>query len=144
MIGLLWAVGVIAEVALFAAGATAIERIGPVRLLVVAGIAGIVRWTAAGLTADLRLLVLVQLLHGLTFAAAHLAAVYFLMRAVPAALAATAQGLYGAVAWGAAFGLTMSVAGLLYAAYGGGAFFVMAGMCLVGTLAVLSLLRGEH
>ena len=85
-----------------------------------------------------------QLLHGLTFGAAHLAAMYYLMREVPPGLAATAQGLYGAVAWGAAFGLTMLAAGALYGAYGGGAFFVMAGMCFAGMVFALMLAGGRQ
>jgi PPP family 3-phenylpropionic acid transporter len=67
-----------------------------------------------------------------------------MMRELPAGLAAAAQGLYGAVAWGAAFGLTMLAAGALYAAYGGGAFFVMAGMCLAGTTLALILTGGRQ
>jgi PPP family 3-phenylpropionic acid transporter len=139
VIGLLWAIGVVAEVALFAAGGAVITRFGPGGLLVLAGVAGILRWTVTALSTDLFVLAFVQLLHGLTFGAAHLAAMYYLMRDVPAGLAATAQGLYGAVAWGAALGLTMLSAGALYAAYAGGAFFVMTGMCLAGTAAALIL-----
>jgi PPP family 3-phenylpropionic acid transporter len=142
-IGLLWAVGVVAEAALFAAGGGVVGRLGPIWLLVLAGIAGMLRWTVAAVSTDLLVLGLIQLLHGLTFGAAHLAAMYYLMREVPAGLAATAQGLYGAVAWGAAFGLTMLAAGALYAAYSGGAFFVMAAMCLAGTAFAL-ILTGDR
>jgi PPP family 3-phenylpropionic acid transporter len=143
-IGVLWAVGVVAEVVLFAAAGGVVGRLGPIWLLVLAGVAGIVRWTIAALSTDLLVLGLIQLLHGMTFGATHLAAMYYLMREVPAGLAATAQGLYGAVAWGAAFGLAMLAAGGLYAAYGGGAFFVMAGMCLAGTAFALILTRGRQ
>jgi PPP family 3-phenylpropionic acid transporter len=143
-IGLLWAIGVVAEVALFAGAGAVIARLGPIWLLALAGVAGIVRWTVLALSTDLFVLGLSQLLHGLTFGAAHLAAMYYFMREVPAGLAATAQGLYGAVAWGAAFGLTMLAAGALYAAYAGGAFLVMAGMCLAGTAFALILTRGRQ
>jgi PPP family 3-phenylpropionic acid transporter len=143
-IGLLWAIGVVAEVVLFAAGRSVVERLGPIWLLALAGVAGIVRWTVVALSTDLLVLGLIQLLHGLTFGAAHLAAMYYFMREVPAGLAATAQGLYGAIAWGAAFGLTMLAAGALYDAYAGGAFFVMAGMCLAGTAFALILTRGRQ
>jgi PPP family 3-phenylpropionic acid transporter len=118
--------------------------LGPVWLLVLAGIAGMVRWTIAAVSTDLVVLGLIQVLHAMTFGATHLAAMYYLMREVPAGLAATAQGLYGAVAWGAAFGLAMLASGALYAAYGGGAFFVMAGMCLAGTILALILTRGRQ
>jgi len=97
-IGLLWAAGVVAEVVLFAVGRGAVVRIGPIRLLLLAGLAGILRWTVAAFTTDLAALALIQLLHGLTFGAAHLAAMYYLMRVVPPGLAATAQGVYGAIA----------------------------------------------
>jgi PPP family 3-phenylpropionic acid transporter len=143
-VGVLWAVGVIAEVALFAAGRGVVARLGPAWLLVLAGVAGILRWSAAGLSTELAVLAVVQLLHGLTFGAAHLAAMYYLVHEVPAGLATTAQGLYGAFAWGAAFGLTMLAAGGLYAAIAGGAFFVMAGMSLAGAVAALALTGSRH
>jgi MFS transporter, PPP family, 3-phenylpropionic acid transporter len=143
-IGLLWAIGVVAEVALFAAAGGVVERLGPIWLLVLAGVAGMLRWTIAAVSTDLLVLGLIQVLHGMTFGATHLAAMYYLMREVPPGLAATAQGLYGAVAWGAAFGLAMLAAGALYAAYGGGAFFVMAGMCLAGTVLALILTGGRQ
>ncbi len=43
-IGWLWAEGVVAEIALFAAGARLLARLGPARLLVLAGGAGVLRW----------------------------------------------------------------------------------------------------
>ena len=143
-IGLLWAVGVIAEVVLFAVGRGAVGRLGSIRLLVLAGVAGILRWTVAALSADLAVLALIQLLHGLTFGAAHLAAMYYLMREVPPGLAATAQGLYGAIAWGALFGLTMLASGVLYAAFAGAAFYAMAAMCLMGVLCALLLIERDR
>jgi PPP family 3-phenylpropionic acid transporter len=143
-IGLLWAVGVVAEVALFAGGAGVIGRLGPIWLLVLAGGAGVLRWIVAALSTDLAVLALIQLSHGLTFGAAHLAAMYYLMREVPAGLAATAQGLYGAVAWGAAFGLTMLASGTLYATFAGAAFYAMAAMCLVGVFCALMLLERDR
>lgn len=142
-IGLLWAAGVLAEVVLFAVGRGAVIRLGPIRLLMLAGVAGILRWTVAALSTDLAVLALIQLLHGLTFGAAHLAAMYYLMREVPPGLAATAQGLYGALAWGALFGLAMLASGALYAAFAGAAFYAMAAMCLAGVLCALTLLRRD-
>ena len=143
-IGLLWAVGVVAEVVLFAVGRGAIARLGPIRLLMLAGAAGVLRWTVAALSTDLAVLALIQLLHGVTFGAAHLAAMYYLMREVPPGLAATAQGLYGAIAWGAMFGLAMLASGSLYAALAGAAFYAMAAMCLGGVLCALLLLERDR
>src|SRR5260221_13515837 len=44
-IGWLWAGGVVAEIALFAYGAPLLARFGPARLLVLAGAAGVLRWS---------------------------------------------------------------------------------------------------
>ncbi|MGH6933441.1 MAG: hypothetical protein ACREEE_13525 [Dongiaceae bacterium] len=60
---------------------------------------------------------------------------------VPPGLAATAQRLYGALAWGIAFGLTMPIAGLLYATDPGTAFFVMAAMCAAAAAALMLIER---
>lgn len=140
-IGWLWAEGVIAEVLLFAAGAAVMRRIDGPRLLAYAGAAAALRWAAMALSTDLPVLVTVQVLHGLTFGAAHLAAMDFIVRAAPPGLAATAQGLYSAVALGAAFGITMLASGRLYAALGGGAFYVMAVLAVIGTLIAAGLAR---
>ena len=143
-IGLLWAVGVAVEVVLFAAGRRVLVRIGPVGLLLVGGVAGVVRWTLTGLTSALPVLFVVQALHGLTFGGTHLGAVYYIARRMPPGLAVSAQGLYGALAQGALFGFAMLGAGALYDALAGAAFFVMAGMCVAGCACALALLRGNR
>lgn len=131
-IGWLWAEGVLAEVALFAFGAQILRRLGPVRLLLAAGGAGIVRWLATAATTDVPALLAVQLLHGLTFGAAHLAAMHFIVRAAPPGLSASAQSLYSAVGTGASMGLALWLSGPLYAALGGDAFAVMAALSALG------------
>ncbi len=143
-VGALWAIGVAAEVLLFAAGGRVVGFLGPVGLLLIGGLAGVVRWTLAALFTGLPALVVIQLLHALTFGGTHLAAMYFLLRQVPPGLAATAQGIYGAIAWGALFGLAMLAAGALYAACAGAAFFAMAAMSLVGSAAALFLMPGDR
>ena len=143
-VGLLWAIGVVAEVILFAFGAILVRQLGPIGLLLLGGVAGMLRWVLFALFTSLPVLVLIQLLHALTFAATHLAAVYFLVRQAPAGLAATAQGLYGAIAWGGLFGLAMLASGTLYAAFAGAAFHAMAAMCLVGVFCALMLLERDR
>ncbi len=143
-IGLLWAVGVAVEVVLFAAARRVLHHVGPVGLLLIGGVAGILRWTLTGLTSALPVLFVVQALHGLTFGGTHLGAVYYIARRMPPGLAVSAQGLYGALAQGALFGLAMLGAGALYDALAGAAFFVMAGMCVAGCAAALALLRGNR
>lgn len=125
LIGALWAEGVIAEVVLFAFGRQAVARLGPRRLLAIAGAAGILRWSVLGLTVDPIALACVQLLHAATFGATHLGAMHFIAAAAPAGLSARAQALYASVTVGLAPGLAMLAAGSLYETLGGRAFLGM-------------------
>lgn len=140
-IGWLWAEGVIVEVLIFAVGAALLRRIDGPRLLLLSGLCGVARWIAFGFSTAFPVLAAGQVLHAVTFGAAHLAAMDFIARAAPPGLAATAQGLYSAVALGAVFGITMACSGRLYAELAGGAFFVMAAMAAAGTAVALLVVR---
>jgi PPP family 3-phenylpropionic acid transporter len=72
---------------------------------------------------------LVEPLHGLTFAVFHLAGMRVIGATVPRHLAATAQALYATVAVGAAMALLTLASGFLYTWLEGDAFFVMALLC---------------
>ena len=136
-IGWLWAEGVIAEIVLFAVWPLLLRRVGPEKLILLGGIGAAVRWTALGLSTDLRLLVAVQLLHALSFAAAHLGAMLYLARQAPAGLGASAQGLYAALPLGIGTGLVYAGTGILFEHYGGGiAFQAMAVLGVLGSLAM--------
>lgn len=131
VIGGLWAEGVIAEIALFSVSGFFVARFGPVGLLALAGLSGIVRWIVLAQTTDLTALLIVQLLHAVTFGAVHLGAMHFVARNAPPGLAATAQGIY-ASATGLAMGLAMIGAGSLFAAFQGNAFLAMAAISAAG------------
>jgi PPP family 3-phenylpropionic acid transporter len=136
---LLWAEAVAAEVLVFAVlGPPLLDRLGAARALALAGLAAAFRWGVMAETAALPALVLVQALHGLTFALLHLAAMRLLAATVPPALAATAQTLYGTLGLGLATTLTTLAAGPLYGLAGPRAFWGMA----VLALAAVPLARG--
>jgi PPP family 3-phenylpropionic acid transporter len=143
-IGWLWAEGVVAEIALFAYGAPLLARLGPARLLVLAGAAGVLRWSLMAGAVSLPLLLAVQLLHALTFGAAHLGAMHFIARALPEEWSSTGQSLYSATVSGIGFGLVMAISGQLYAALGANAYLVMAGIAAIGALAGVVLDRRWH
>ncbi len=144
LIGWLWAEGVIAEIVLFAFGAVLVHRLGAAVLIMAGGIAGAIRWTVTGLSDDLAVLLVVQALHAFTFGATHLGAMHFIVRNVPPALSATAQGLYSAAVMGIGSGLSVLASGTLYAAYGGGAYLAMAGVGFLGALLALALARQKE
>lgn len=126
-IGLLWALGVLAEIVLFLTGRPVVERLGVRGLALLAAGAGVLRWTVTAFTVEPAALLGVNLLHGLTFGAMHLAAMRALM-ALPAGLSGRAQTLL-ASAVSASTGGLMWGSGWLYGAAGGLAFLAMAGLC---------------
>lgn len=141
VIGMLWAIGVIAEVLLFTKSTQIVRAIGPLRLICIAGLATAVRWTLTAMDPALGFLFVIQILHGATFGAAHLGAVHFISAAVPEEYAGTAQGLYASVTSGIAMGSMMAVSGLLYRAMGGESYYVMGAMGIVSFVAALVLFR---
>jgi PPP family 3-phenylpropionic acid transporter len=129
MAGALWSESVAAEVVVFfIIGPSLVQRLGSAGTIALAASAGVLRWMVMALTADMMALALVQPLHGLTFAALHLACMRLIAAIVPQRLAATAQALY-ALGAGATIALLTLASGRLYANFGAQGFFVMAALC---------------
>ncbi|MCI0753967.1 MFS transporter [Teichococcus vastitatis] len=140
-IGLLWAVAVLGEIALFLHGHRLVRRLGPAGMAMLAAAAGLLRWGSMATTTWLPALLLIQLLHALSFGAQHLAAMQLIQRLVPPALASTAQSLHSALGVGLLMGLMTWLSGPLYAAWGGGVFLLMATLCALA-LPLALWLRG--
>ncbi|PSU43050.1 3-phenylpropionate MFS transporter, partial [Photobacterium aphoticum] len=78
---------------------------------------------------ELPVLFAAQALHGVTFAAAHLATIRYIQQAQSNQMVAL-QALYNALPMGAFMALMTAVSGWLYGAWGGNVFWVMALMGL--------------
>ena len=141
VIGLLWAVGVIAEILLFMFSGRVVAALGTVNLIILAALAGIIRWSITAFSPPLWVLFPVQVLHALTFGAAHLGAVHFISQAIPEKTSATAQGLYAACSAGIAMGAAILASGALYEALGGYAYLAMAALSLVSLAGSVVLAR---
>ena len=109
--------------------------------MMIAAAAGLVRWGVLANTTDIAALIAVQWLHGLTFGAAHLAAMHYMLQHVPEHMSASAHGIYSGLAVGLVMGLMMLVSGWLYAAIGGGAFYAMIVLSAGGGIAAAGLAR---
>ena len=138
---LLWAVGVTAEIGLFAFSGPIVRRLGASVLILTAAAAAVVRWLAMAADPPLAGLVALQALHGLTYGAAHLGAVHMMTALVPPAQAGTAQAIYASATHGIALGLAMLLSGRLYPEYGGRAYLAMAALSFAGLAASALLLR---
>jgi len=139
-IGVLWALGVLAEIVLFALSARLPAAFTPSVLIVIGGAGAVVRWIAMALDPPGALLPLLQCLHGLSFGATHLGTLAFIGRAAPAGLAATAQG-YLAVSTGVAMAAATGLSGLLYARFGAAAYGAMGLIAAAGLVAALAARR---
>jgi len=125
----LWSESVAAEVVVFfLIGPPLLARLRPAGVLAVAAAAGVVRWVAMAASTSVIALALVQPLHGLTFAALHLACMRVIAAIVPERLAATAQAMY-ALGAGATTALLILASGWLYARLGAQGFLLMALLC---------------
>ncbi|MEZ4450366.1 MAG: MFS transporter [Nannocystaceae bacterium] len=138
-IGVLWVVGVVAEIAVFSAGAVLLRRLRPLQIATFAAIACVIRWVGLSVAVDLPTILALQALHGLTFGAVHFAAMHVIHRGMPAQLSATAQSLFAAASGGLGFGGGYWIAGRLYASVGAQGYLAMAGLAAaaVGLLVLL-------
>lgn len=125
IIGYLWALGVVAEICMFAADKRFLQRFGAQTLFLVGAIGCVLRWSLLGASSELWVLVLGQLLHAVTFCVSHLGAIRFMTRQLPAEQLIPAQALYAALGLGMTIAALMSLCGLLFEPLGGGIFFIM-------------------
>ena len=143
VIAALWALGVLAEIVLFAMQARLPPFIEPTMLLMIGASGAVVRWLAMAFDPPAYVLPWLQLLHALSFGATHLGALMFLMRHAPPGQAATAQG-HLAIALGLAMAAATAVSGLLYEDFGSRAYTAMALAALAGGACGLIAHRMRH
>jgi PPP family 3-phenylpropionic acid transporter len=133
----LWALGVVAEIVVFALSPR--FMLSPVLMVVIGGLSGVARWTITAQEPSAALLSAVQLAHGLSFGLTQVGTMILLVNNVPAHVMARAQG-YLAACSGIATSSASIVSGAIYASYGQGVYYLMAAMALVGA-AVMWLAR---
>jgi PPP family 3-phenylpropionic acid transporter len=126
-IGYAWAGGVLVEVGVMTGLRRIIEGLGPRRLLLIAYLAGAVRWVLTSLLTTGPALAAVQLLHGVSFGAFFGASVVWMDRIVPDSLKSSSQAILAAVVWGLGGVMGQLVAGPLYDHLGGRGLFAVAG-----------------
>jgi PPP family 3-phenylpropionic acid transporter len=141
LIGAIWPLGVFAEIAFMSVSLRLFNRWGASNLLLAGTIACVLRWTILAFDPPFALVVFAQVLHGGTYALAHLGAMYFIVKAVPPRLAATAQTLYAVFTQGLGQGIGTAISGPLLALYGGRTYLLMAAMGAAGALLTLVLKR---
>jgi MFS transporter, PPP family, 3-phenylpropionic acid transporter len=143
VIGALWALGVISEIALFALSARLPSTITPLAMLLAGAAGAVVRWSAMAAAPPAVLLPVLQCLHALSFGATHLGALALVARMAPPGLGATAQG-YFSVAHGMTMAVATALAGVLYGRFGSSAYAAMAVLAIAGGLCALAAKRAQQ
>jgi MFS transporter, PPP family, 3-phenylpropionic acid transporter len=139
--GALWAISITAEMALFAVSKRLIARYGTLELILIAGIASVIRWGWMSLDPPLSILIVLQALHGVTYGATHLAAMHFIGQAVPGKGGGQAQALYAVIGTGLGTGFATLFAGQMYPHLAGKTFLVMSVLSAVGLAAAIWLYK---
>jgi len=145
LVGLLWTLGVVAEILVFLL-MPRISRQASMRDILLACFAlAVLRFLLIGWAADLiAVLVLAQLLHGASFGAHHAATMAALNRWFVAGQQARAQALYGSVAYGAGGLGGALLAGALWEKAGAGVTFSAASaLALCGLVLVWRGVPGD-
>ncbi|RMH86324.1 MFS transporter [Pseudomonas sp. AOB-7] len=98
-IGMLWALGVVAEILLFLVMARLLQRYSLRAVLLASFLITAVRWLLLGNLADqLAILLLAQCMHAATFGAFHAASIHFIQRSFEGGQQGQGQALYATLA----------------------------------------------
>ncbi len=132
-IGLLWAIGVVAEIVVFLFMHRLIPRFGLRRLLLTSLLAAAVRWClVATEVGSVPLMIVAQLLHAASFGVYHAVAIMLYHRWFPGRLRGRGQALYSSLSFGAGGALGSYLGGLAWDGLGSGeTFMVAAGIALM-------------
>jgi PPP family 3-phenylpropionic acid transporter len=128
-IGLLWSLGVVAEIAVFMFMARLVRRYSLRAILLASFAAAVIRFLLMGWGVEsVAIMVFVQLLHGLTFGAYHASAIAAVNEWFPGKAQARGQALYSSLSFGAGGLLGALIAGRMWESLGAGWTFTLAAL----------------
>jgi PPP family 3-phenylpropionic acid transporter len=132
LIGFLWALGVLAEIGVFAAGGSLLSRYSIRGLFITAAAGTGLRWLLIALFPDKVIVVaLAQLLHCLGFAVLHFAIVLTAQGQFPPDAAARGQALFSSIGYGVGGMLGSLMGGVVWTAWSPQATYLVASVVVV-------------
>ena len=140
-ISALWNVGTLAEVGFLILLANWSARFRPETLIVAGGIGAVIRWTALAALPPFWLLLPLQLLHALSFAATFLGGMRFIQTIYGDDRAPTAQMIYMGVANAPTYAAAVLISGPLYDRLGAPGYLAMTGVAALGLVLAVMLWR---
>ena len=137
-VGLLWSLGVLAEIVVFVFMARLARRFSLRTILLACFAAAVVRFVLMGWGVEsLAIMVFVQLLHGLTFGAYHASAIAAVNQWFPGKTQGRGQALYSSLSFGAGGLLGALISGRTWDSLGSGWTFTLGSIfALIGLLLI--------
>jgi hypothetical protein len=137
-VGHMWVLMLLVEIPLVLLSGAGMQRLGARALLAIGVVACGLRWIVCGLTADMRILYPIQLLHGVTVTGVMLGGPLYLEAVVPENLRSTAQALLATVGLGCGGIVSNIAAGWLLEHAGTSAPYLLGG---VGAVVLSAMVR---
>jgi PPP family 3-phenylpropionic acid transporter len=131
----LWALGVVAEIVVFAASPRL--RLKPSVMVLIGALSAVARWLVTAQEPPVAVLALVQLTHGLTFGLTQVGTMGLMVRHVPVHIMARGQG-YLAACGGIVASSASILSGAIFARHGADVYYAMAAMALLGAAIIWS------
>ena len=143
-IGMLWALGVVAEILLFLVMAALLARFSLRQVLLASFALAAIRWLLLGTLADhLGVLLVAQLMHAATFGSFHAAAIHFVQRSFGYRQQGQGQALYATLAGiGGALGALYS--GYSWASLGPLWTFAIASLAALAAAVIIAIPQQEN
>jgi len=135
--GLLWGLGVLAEIGVFWAMAPLLARVGAYRLMLIAAVVTLVRWVLLVIVVDHPFwLAFTQIMHLATFGIYHAVAIHWIHRFFTGRLQGRGQALYSSLSFGAGGAVGAYLSGVLWDDFGAANTFYAASIAATVALFV--------
>ena len=139
IVGVMWTIGVVAEIIVFFYMPGVMRRFNLRFILQVCFAVGALRFLLIGYGANSSaVLVIAQVMHGLTFGALHVAAIAAVNRWFPGSTRSRGQALYSSISFGAGGLLGGLVSGWIWERYGGELTFASCTLFALAGLAIVN------
>lgn len=143
--GMLWALGVVAEVLLFLVMHRLVGRFRLESIMVISLLLAALRWLLIGTLAEsMAALLFAQLLHAASFGSFHAAAIAWVHRTFSGGHAGQGQALYSSLGFGAGWAVGATLAGFLWDSLGAQSYLLAAGVALFAALLGGFVLRARR
>ncbi|NMG38029.1 MFS transporter [Chelativorans sp. ZYF759] len=141
-IGIFWSIGVGVEIVAFVFGKRITARLSPGKIILIACVAGMLRWGVFGLSADLAPTLVVQFLQGATLGLAQTGVASYMRQNMAPEFLSSATGVYYASA-GLFAALAILVGAYLYPFSSSYVFFFTALLCALATIAAALMVHED-